>query len=147
MFVFCAALLLATTVKALPLEVDDNEIDSKVSNESSESLNEIPTSLEENVEVQENPEVEPLPEDESIPQLFKAEDEEEDIKVDNTATEDEKSEESDASEPEATPYEDEPKAFEEEKPKMTEDEKEMLFGIPIDLCELHDNPRFPLHLR
>lgn len=43
------------------------------------------------------------------------------------------------------PYAD--REVETQKPEMSEEMKERIYGIEVDLCKNYDNPKSPLHLR
>lgn len=140
---FCIAILLATAAKASPVNSDEVEV----------SSNEINVEdLSEDVEVH----VDPLPEvhDDPVPEPFQVVEEEvekqeesldEEIMHENEV-ENENSELIGDEEPEAMPYDDEEKA-DDEMPKLTPEQMEVVYGIEIDLCNLYPEMKNPLHLR
>lgn len=173
---FCVTLLLAAAVTASPINVDEAEVEiNEIDVEAQVNLlPEVePLSEEENLAENLEPEapveeaqVDPLPQEENLvehlePETFNVAEEVdekeeesliEEIIQENSLeneVESEKSEINEDSEPEAVPYgEDEVKALEiEVEPELTQEEKEKMYGIPIDLCNLYNHPRFPLHLR
>jgi hypothetical protein len=152
--VFYAALMLASAVKALPMEIKDLEV----------SINEVNAEVSSLEKIDEFPEVQiNLVDEEEAEELDNTKVSEQEVSTfeDTTLTEQESeniekefvkeiekdSSEKIDSEPESAPYEDDSKSLTVDEPKMTEEEKEIVYGIPIDLCNSYNNPRFPLHLR
>lgn len=141
---FCVAFLLAAAVNSSPLNVD--EVDGEILN----------NELDSEVQVDPLPEVEAEPEAESLPEVAEpfvvVEEEKDELIVQENENEiegeDSVIDEQSESEPQGVPYEDEGKALQiDEKPEMTQEEKEKTFGTFIPMCSTHFNNRVALHLR